>query len=532
MAINTLDKLTTDILDIGFFVGDAQLLINFDDCIWDGKAAIIALKNIEQTAKIKPIEATNDSIYEQLELLKRALAQVDSVKTKYSLYEATYRAYIDTINKKNAGEDVSDYILMTLKNNLAQHQTEATNASKNVNDMLAIIKGLKSLTETNINKEHDLYYINLDRVTPEIVSGVLNRIISTCEEIKSDLNSTKFNDVVITIELGGTRQNYVEAYNTRTITTTLHFGAARSKIQTNLEKLINYTKKIKNKVENHIDYITKFENNETVEIYVEGQAPTKGTETKEEPKKYTVKKGDTLIAIASAYGITWQELYNANKNNEKVLPNGDYKKLVVGENLVIPGQYNTVTIDTVVTKPVDVINDKMPEIENYEFTQMKTYNDLNKTNWAVNASAIDMDDLAAPMILKNVNGDIMMVDKSGKDPITISDSYSGSGANDHRGTDFIGGSNDYGTPIQALGPGIVIAAEGGNEWNKGYGNYVRVLHEKTEGDEVVYVEAIYEHLSKVNVATGEVIDGNEAIGEMGNSGNVRGQTGIHLHMEV
>lgn len=524
----TIFDATYTILDIGFMVGDAQLLINCKDCIWDGKAAITALKNIEKTSGINLSEATNDSIYEQLEAYDNALSQVESVKAKYNEYSNYYRAYIDTINRKNAGEEGLDYFISTLKNNCDIKRDEALQASNSVNDILKNIKILNSITETNVNEEQVIYHIDLDNITPCIIAGVLDKIISACEEIISVLNKPTYNDVVIVTELGGTRQNYVQAPN-RKLTTTLHFGAARNRIKTNLEKLINYTKRVKTKVENHITYITKFENNEVVEIYAEGQTPAKEPETKKEPKTYTVKRGDTLIAIASAYGITWQELYNANKDNAKAIPNGDYKQLVVGENLVIPGQYNTITEDTVTTKPIDVINNKLPEIESSSFTKLETYSDLNKTNWSVNASTIDMDDLSTPMIIKNVKGDIMMVDKDGA-PITISQAYSGQ--NGHRGTDFIGGSNDYGTKIHALGPGIVIAAEGDDEWNDGYGNYVRVLHETTEGDKVVYVEAIYEHLADVNVQTGDVIDGNEHIGTMGNSGNVRGQTGIHLHMEV
>jgi LysM repeat protein len=48
---------------------------------------------------------------------------------------------------------------------------------------------------------------------------------------------------------------------------------------------------------------------------------------------YTVKSGDTLSGIASRYGISWQDLYNANKSVIGSSPSN----LSVGQRLVIPG---------------------------------------------------------------------------------------------------------------------------------------------------------------------------------------------------
>lgn len=53
---------------------------------------------------------------------------------------------------------------------------------------------------------------------------------------------------------------------------------------------------------------------------------------------YTVKSGDNLSSIASKYGTTWQELYNANKQTIGSNPNLIY----AGTNLTIPGQSNQV----------------------------------------------------------------------------------------------------------------------------------------------------------------------------------------------
>lgn len=53
---------------------------------------------------------------------------------------------------------------------------------------------------------------------------------------------------------------------------------------------------------------------------------------------YTVKSGDNLSSIASKYGTTWQELYNANKQAIGNNPNLIY----AGTNLTIPGQSSQV----------------------------------------------------------------------------------------------------------------------------------------------------------------------------------------------
>ncbi|NNL48237.1 MAG: LysM peptidoglycan-binding domain-containing protein, partial [Acidimicrobiia bacterium] len=48
---------------------------------------------------------------------------------------------------------------------------------------------------------------------------------------------------------------------------------------------------------------------------------------------YTVASGDSLSAIAARYGISWQELYEANR----ALIGGDPNLIQPGQVLVIPG---------------------------------------------------------------------------------------------------------------------------------------------------------------------------------------------------
>lgn len=59
---------------------------------------------------------------------------------------------------------------------------------------------------------------------------------------------------------------------------------------------------------------------------------------------------------------------------------------------------------------------------------------------------------------------------------------------------------------------------------KGWGNYVIII-----GKQYDY---IYAHLATVIVAQNEIVKAGDLIGIMGNTGNTKGVTGIHLHYEV
>ena len=45
-------------------------------------------------------------------------------------------------------------------------------------------------------------------------------------------------------------------------------------------------------------------------------------------------------------------------------------------------------------------------------------------------------------------------------------------------------------------------------------------------------KSLYAHNSKVYVKVGQKVTAGQVIAKMGNSGNTRGRTGIHLHIEI
>lgn len=85
----------------------------------------------------------------------------------------------------------------------------------------------------------------------------------------------------------------------------------------------------------------------------------------------------------------------------------------------------------------------------------------------------------------------------------------------HRGVDI---AVDEGTPVRAMSPaGVRFAGT-----MAGYGQVVWLDH----GGQVL---SVYAHLSRIDVRTGERVEGRQVIGLSGSSGDV---TGAHLHFEI
>jgi murein DD-endopeptidase MepM/ murein hydrolase activator NlpD len=93
----------------------------------------------------------------------------------------------------------------------------------------------------------------------------------------------------------------------------------------------------------------------------------------------------------------------------------------------------------------------------------------------------------------------------------------------HRGHEAMDIANRNHAPIYAAAAGKVVRAQYG--WNGGYGNVIIIDHGNG-------MQTLYGHNEKLYVEVGQYVDQGQTISWMGNSGNVRGPTGIHLHFEV
>ncbi|MGU3410442.1 M23 family metallopeptidase [Microbacterium sp. M1A1_1b] len=91
----------------------------------------------------------------------------------------------------------------------------------------------------------------------------------------------------------------------------------------------------------------------------------------------------------------------------------------------------------------------------------------------------------------------------------------GACSTNHQGLDFAAAT---GTPVVAAMPGRVVSAG----VSGGYGNQVLVQHAGG-------LQTRYGHLSRIDVAVGQVVTAGERVGAVGSSGV---STGPHLHFEV
>ncbi len=105
--------------------------------------------------------------------------------------------------------------------------------------------------------------------------------------------------------------------------------------------------------------------------------------------------------------------------------------------------------------------------------------------------------------------------------------------NGHYGIDI---SNVSKPPVRAAASGTVTRVKTGcaprvDACGGGFGNHVIIAHTLANGEKIA---TLYAHLDpgSIKVRTGHSVSQGTVIGKMGNTGRVRGRTGIHLHFEV
>ncbi|MEK7131169.1 MAG: peptidoglycan DD-metalloendopeptidase family protein [Patescibacteria group bacterium] len=186
---------------------------------------------------------------------------------------------------------------------------------------------------------------------------------------------------------------------------------------------------------------------------------------------HAIKKGDTIKKIATLYGATAEDIIKFNKLK------ADGSDLVAGEKILIP---NGVKQQSRATVPPRNINQ-----------------------------------IAAPPSSKQSPTVSGFVWPTAARIITQYFTWK------HFGIDVAGGK--FSTPNYAAKAGVVIKSQCG--WNSGYGCVIIIDHGGG-------IKTLYGHNSRLLVTVGEYVEAGQTIGLMGNTGNVHGPTGIHLHFEV
>ncbi len=86
-------------------------------------------------------------------------------------------------------------------------------------------------------------------------------------------------------------------------------------------------------------------------------------------------------------------------------------------------------------------------------------------------------------------------------------------------------ANACGTPVYAAAEGLVVDMGNPANWNGGYGGFTEIEHPNGTATK-------YTHTQKNFGSIGDYVTSRELIAEMGNTGNVQGVSGCHLHFEV
>ncbi len=242
--------------------------------------------------------------------------------------------------------------------------------------------------------------------------------------------------------------------------------------------------------------------------------------------QYTVQPGDTLTQIASNFGISPATIMTENKLNT--------------DSAIKPGQELTILPTTGITYTVkdgDTLDSllgkyKVSEDDFLDANNLESFEDLASGAVVV----IPMDNVALPkaprpasVFVKSDSGKVALKTAAAPSGLlnsvvsfvwptsvrTITQGFSSR----HTGLDI---SDSKKEPIYASADGFVEIS--GYQTN-GYGNTIVINHGNG-------FKTRYGHASALYVSAGDYVKQGQLIAKQGNTGRVRGATGIHLHFEI
>lgn len=258
-------------------------------------------------------------------------------------------------------------------------------------------------------------------------------------------------------------------------------------------------------------------------------SPLEGTaiydQNRVENVTHEVQSGDTLSTIAYRYGLEIATIRYANPD----LANSD--RLKPGQNLTIPPK------DGIYIK-VSSGDSLVALVEKYkgDVEATKTFNEIE-----------DDGDLVAGKEIFVMGGEPLKPVYIATTPKGGSGGYNPNGASSydnapanpggwvrptsggitqgyHSGHLAYDIADSSRPPIYAAAGGTVVHASSGT-WGGGYGNNIIIDHGNG-------YKTLYAHCTELYVQEGEEVTQGQVIAKMGNTGNVRGRTGIHLHFEL
>lgn len=235
-------------------------------------------------------------------------------------------------------------------------------------------------------------------------------------------------------------------------------------------------------------------------------------EQQEEVITYTVKKGDNLISIAAAFGVSVESISVSNgiKNPHLIHP---------GQKLEFPGVvgllYTVVQGDelSALAKKYEVDEETIWFANALDSSELEPGTKLilpgaklppppPMQRVASRGGSVNLANVKVPGFIWPLRGN-------------ISSAFGRRGRSFHRGIDITGAR---GKTIFAAASGTVVASR----WQGSYGYMVEVRHN-------AQVATLYAHASKLLVKRGDYVQQGQAIALVGSTGN---STGPHLHFEV
>ena len=263
--------------------------------------------------------------------------------------------------------------------------------------------------------------------------------------------------------------------------------------------------------------ITDEDGNEVIKIQ-----PRKRNKT----LNYIVKSGENVSKIAHKFGLNVSTINWANNITSKSILN-------VGQNLKIPpanGIYYQVSSGDTLSE--------IAEIHSVDIKKIYAYNELKSGGTLSTDQEIFIPEAKKIHIIRNLE---IPAEIGGKTPYKIpkiinnQKTIASMGVKlqkptqgiltqgYHKGHYALDIANKMNTPIYAAASGKVIKSADG--WNYGYGKYIIIDHGNG-------IETLYSHHNVRKVKVGDTVKRGQLISLMGNTGNVFGVTGIHLHFEV
>ncbi len=241
---------------------------------------------------------------------------------------------------------------------------------------------------------------------------------------------------------------------------------------------------------------------------------------------YKVQPGDTLIGIATSFGISPATILTENKMNEA-------STLKPGQELsILPTTGITYSLKDGDTQESILNKYKVSEDAFLDANNLESFEDL-----AIGAIVvIPLDSVAVPAapkpasrFVKSDTGRVSLKTAAAPSNLissavsfiwptsvrTITQGFSSR----HTGLDI---SNSRKESIYAAADGFVEIS--GYQTN-GYGNTIVINHGNG-------LKTRYGHASALYVSAGDYVKQGQEIAKIGNTGRVRGATGIHLHFEI